>query len=621
MRVKCCFVFLLLIFSRCLMHGQEVIPAEGLISRVDFDRVLEGVSNFPSARIIGGNQTKDRFGRDAQAYDFSAGGELRIQPAILRARTDWTFSCWFRVEEQFWERVVLLLEANPANLASPIFSLGLISAGRPWFSSWNANKSPEVGGNENWVHVGTPRGTIRFGSWFHLAATFSARDERVGTLKVYVNGRERQDAEFQINDNGDTQMESRIGKGAGVDDLRVYDRALELEEIRSLTAEPPFSILDDPSGGSVEIGTSLFLNLNVYSGFSDAGEGLSYQWFRDGVLLGGANSSTLVVPEVSLGDEGRYYVEVSGFDVTLASKAADIQVLSPPVVETLYDSIEIEVGESLNLSINALGTPPLMFQWRRDGKDFFGATDASLTLPNAVESLAGSYSVVVSNEYGTLESEVIQVSIVRKDDDGDGLTNFQESELGTDPNRADTDGDGLLDPDEISEHGTSPTNSDTDGDGLDDWHEINVSNTKPTEKDSDGDGLIDPAEIELSTNPNNPDSDGDGLTDSAEVNEYRSNPNALDTDGDGLYDGIEVAEGFDPTVAAEAPEGDLEVFRSIEIQVFTLVGRRYRLEASQNLTDWEDQDKVIDGVGGFSSIFLRLAEGQTFWRLQKMDDL
>jgi Tol biopolymer transport system component len=55
--------------------------------------------------------------------------------------------------------------------------------------------------------------------------------------------------------------------------------------------------------------------------------------------------------------------------------------------------------------------------------------------------------------------------IGEQDTDGDGLTNNQELELGTDPNSPDTDSDLLLDGDEIR-LGTDPLNPDTDGDGI-----------------------------------------------------------------------------------------------------------------------------------------------------------
>lgn len=59
-----------------------------------------------------------------------------------------------------------------------------------------------------------------------------------------------------------------------------------------------------------------------------------------------------------------------------------------------------------------------------------------------------------------------------EDSDGDGLTNAQESALGTNPNNPDTDGDGLMDGAEVNTHGTNPLLADTDGDGLTDGQEI-----------------------------------------------------------------------------------------------------------------------------------------------------
>ncbi|MBI4641049.1 MAG: Ig-like domain-containing protein, partial [Candidatus Tectomicrobia bacterium] len=65
-----------------------------------------------------------------------------------------------------------------------------------------------------------------------------------------------------------------------------------------------------------------------------------------------------------------------------------------------------------------------------------------------------------------------------RDDDGDGLTNLQESQILTDPKVADADHDGLNDREEIAA-GTNPRVADTDGDGLIDSQEVNVFLTDP----------------------------------------------------------------------------------------------------------------------------------------------
>ena len=111
-----------------------------------------------------------------------------------------------------------------------------------------------------------------------------------------------------------------------------------------------------------------------------------------------------------------------------------------------------------------------------------------------------------------------QVNPTDGDTDGDGLSDVDEANLGTDPLNKDYDADGLLDGAEVYQYGTDPLNNDTDGDGLLDGEEINTFGTSPSSADTDGDGLGDADEIYI----------------------YGTNPAAYDTDGDGIGDGEEV---------------------------------------------------------------------------------
>jgi hypothetical protein len=124
------------------------------------------------------------------------------------------------------------------------------------------------------------------------------------------------------------------------------------------------------------------------------------------------------------------------------------------------------------------------------------------------------------------------------DTDGDGLPDIYELFLGTDPLNPDTDGDGLPDGYEVFVLGTNPLlystsgsgksdgeydfdgdglsnyeeyildtdpwNPDTDGDGLTDWEEVFVYFTDPLNPDTDDDGVWDGDEIKLGLDPNNP---------------------------------------------------------------------------------------------------------------------
>ena len=127
------------------------------------------------------------------------------------------------------------------------------------------------------------------------------------------------------------------------------------------------------------------------------------------------------------------------------------------------------------------------------------------------------------------------------DDDEDGVLNFIERMYYTDPQKADTDGDGLSDYDEMAVLGTDPKLVDTDANGVSDAAE-----------DADGDQLFNLDEIILHmTSPICADSDGDNLSDWDEIQIYLTNPNKADTDEDGARDDWELENGYNPLVFDE----------------------------------------------------------------------
>ncbi|WP_458208909.1 hypothetical protein [Haladaptatus sp. NG-SE-30] len=87
------------------------------------------------------------------------------------------------------------------------------------------------------------------------------------------------------------------------------------------------------------------------------------------------------------------------------------------------------------------------------------------------------------------------------DTDGDGLSDAEEEQMGTDPKEEDTDDDGLEDGREVMELSSDPTKPDTDADGLEDGLELTIG-TDFKSADSDGDGISDQREYEeLNTDP------------------------------------------------------------------------------------------------------------------------
>ena len=110
-------------------------------------------------------------------------------------------------------------------------------------------------------------------------------------------------------------------------------------------------------------------------------------------------------------------------------------------------------------------------------------------------------------------------SVCTDDSDGDGISDSDEEELGTDPRDHDTDDDGISDGTEV--YGDNPTD--------------------PLDPDTDRDSLCDGPNAVTDWCDSGEDLDADGVLDEGETD-----PNAGDTDQGGVRDGIELGRGSDP---------------------------------------------------------------------------
>jgi uncharacterized repeat protein (TIGR02543 family) len=184
------------------------------------------------------------------------------------------------------------------------------------------------------------------------------------------------------------------------------------------------------------------------------------------------------------------------------------------------------------------------------------------------------------------------------DDDGDGLTNYDEATVHyTDLNSSDTDGDGYSDGEEV-ERGSGPNDSwskptvylsfssnegghiDASGiDYYDYWYYGSYSGNVPLRSSltltavpdsgylfngwsGDASGTSNPLDLQMDASksvqanfePDNSDSDADGLTNYAEVVTHYTNPNSSDSDSDGYSDGEEVERGSNPNYSDSYPQ-------------------------------------------------------------------
>ncbi len=83
-----------------------------------------------------------------------------------------------------------------------------------------------------------------------------------------------------------------------------------------------------------------------------------------------------------------------------------------PQISTQPGSRALAVGLTATFSVGAIGTPPLAYQWSKNGVPIAGATGASYTTPPATLADDGArFSVIVSNAAGTAASAEVSLAV------------------------------------------------------------------------------------------------------------------------------------------------------------------------------------------------------------------
>ena len=177
--------------------------------------------------------------------------------------------------------------------------------------------------------------------------------------------------------------------------------------VATLTVLVPPGIITQPQSQAVVVGKS--------PTFSMAASGtvpFGYQWRFNGTVLSGATGSALTLSNVQSNQTGSYLVVVTNVAGSATSAVAALTVYVPAGITTQPLSQTTTQGLNATFSVVASGTAPFSYQWRLNGTVLSGATSGSVALTNVQTSQAGSYTVVVTNSWGSATSAVATLTVL-----------------------------------------------------------------------------------------------------------------------------------------------------------------------------------------------------------------
>ncbi len=167
------------------------------------------------------------------------------------------------------------------------------------------------------------------------------------------------------------------------------------------------SIINHPSSGNKCIGDDIILSVTA------SGEGpLTYQWFKDEVLLTDEENATLVLTDLASDDSGLYHCEVSNAFGSTPSNPAQLTVsVDIPAAMTVSSlSISMCQGTSNTLSVPG-GELGVNYSWFRNDIHVGNSPVYNISSASAID--AGDYYCYAFNACGDRYSDTIAIEYIQ----------------------------------------------------------------------------------------------------------------------------------------------------------------------------------------------------------------
>ncbi|MHB1307241.1 MAG: immunoglobulin domain-containing protein [Limisphaerales bacterium] len=139
---------------------------------------------------------------------------------------------------------------------------------------------------------------------------------------------------------------------------------------------------------------------------------LRYQWQFNGTNVFDATNDLYRINSAAATHVGGYRVIVTNALGAITSRVAQLTLMELPRIVTQPASQAVPAGTRVTFTVQVSGTPPLRYQWQRNGVDMPGETGAALVIGSAALANAGRYNVRVSIDGGLVLSANVFLTLV-----------------------------------------------------------------------------------------------------------------------------------------------------------------------------------------------------------------
>jgi hypothetical protein len=139
---------------------------------------------------------------------------------------------------------------------------------------------------------------------------------------------------------------------------------------------------------------------------------LFYQWLFNGAPIPGGTNATLSLVNVQPGQAGDYHAVVFNHAGSDASATARLIVNRVPTILAPPTNTFSRISSNTIFTVTAVGNGLLRYQWRFNGVNISGATNASMVITNTQPTNAGVYSVTVTDSIGSIETPPVTLAML-----------------------------------------------------------------------------------------------------------------------------------------------------------------------------------------------------------------